>query len=89
MKNDILGKEHGGGSSSTQSFRKGTPKDCGRMHSSTANGKTIALERANGFKSEHPFSLVTVHPSYVHNCTMVKLSMITLNMLLTIELSHL
>ncbi|KAM5576350.1 hypothetical protein ABKV19_007288 [Rosa sericea] len=69
-KNDIIGKEYGGGLSSTQSFRKGTHKVCGRMHSSTANAKTIALERANGFKSEKPFSVVTIHPSYLHYNTL-------------------
>ncbi|KAL6224715.1 hypothetical protein ACLB2K_003570 [Fragaria x ananassa] len=69
-KTDIIGKEHGGGSSSTQNVRKETPKVCGMKHSSTAKTKTTALERAAGFTSEKPFSIVTMHPSYVQSNTM-------------------
>lgn len=44
-------------------------------HSSTAKTKTTALERAAGFTSEKPFSIVTMHPSYVQRNTMVSFHM--------------
>ncbi|KAI5319449.1 hypothetical protein L3X38_039157 [Prunus dulcis] len=62
---DLPTKKDFGGSSSSQIFLKRTPDVLGRMHPLTKSEKALALQRANAFKSENPYCLVAIQPSYI------------------------
>ncbi|KAK9924144.1 hypothetical protein M0R45_032530 [Rubus argutus] len=61
---DLLAKQVGGGLSSAQTIQKRTQDVIGRMHSLTRE-KTLALQRANSFKSYNPSFTVAMQPTYV------------------------
>ncbi|KAL6273822.1 hypothetical protein ACE6H2_024514 [Prunus campanulata] len=63
---DYPAKLGSGSTSSTRRFEKRTPGFLGRIRPLPKSGKAIALQRANAYKSQHPFSvIVAVKPSYI------------------------
>lgn len=65
-KDDYPAKLGSGSTSSTRRFEKRTPGCLGSIGPLPKSGKGIALQRANAYKSQHPFSvIVAMKPSYI------------------------
>lgn len=65
-KDDYPAKLGSGSTSSTRRFEKRTPGFLGGIRPLPESGNAIALQRANAYKSQHPFSvIVAMKPSYI------------------------